>query len=99
MALPASTAASVSRKFFMVMVPFRSGGPRFCDTYGAAKQAAEKVVPEQESCPRRLKPNSKQCAYRSGKPLRHPKAKARPTPSAPGVAAPLQNNIPAANIL
>ncbi len=31
-------------------------------------------VSEQGSCPQRLKPDSQQCAYRSGEPLRHPKA-------------------------
>jgi hypothetical protein len=39
-----------------------------------AQQAAEKVIPERELSPQRLKPHSKQCSYRSGKPLRHPKS-------------------------
>src|ERR1035437_3175074 len=39
----------------------------------SAEQLAEKDVPEREAYPRRLKPNSKQCSYRSGEPLRHPK--------------------------
>jgi hypothetical protein len=32
--------------------------------------------------PQRLKPDSKQCTYRSGKPLRHPKSSTTPTFSA-----------------
>src|ERR1019366_735867 len=39
-----------------------------------AQQAAEKVIPERELSPQRLKPHSKQCSYRSGKALRHPKS-------------------------
>jgi hypothetical protein len=39
--------------------------------YGIAEQLAEKVIPDREPCPQRLKPNSKQGGYRSGKPLRH----------------------------
>jgi hypothetical protein len=40
-----------------------------------AQQAAGKVIPERELSPQRLKPHSKQCSYRSGKPLRHPKSR------------------------
>jgi hypothetical protein len=43
-----------------------------------ALQLAEKVIPDREPRPQRLKPNSKQGSYRSGKPLRHPKATAAP---------------------
>jgi hypothetical protein len=46
---------------------------------GTAEQLAEKAAFEQRPHPQRLKPNSKQCAYRSGEPLRHPKSTARPT--------------------
>jgi hypothetical protein len=45
-------------------------------------QAAEKVVSGPESRPQRLKPDSKQSGYRSGKPLRHPKSGATPSFSA-----------------
>jgi hypothetical protein len=34
-----------------------------------ALQLAEKVIPDREPRPQRLKPNSKQGSYRSGKPL------------------------------
>ena len=50
--------------------------------YGTTEQAAGKVVSEQEPCPQRLKPNSQQCTYRSGEPLRHPKSSATPNFSA-----------------
>jgi hypothetical protein len=42
---------------------------------GIAKQAAEKVVPERELFPQRLKPHSKQCSNGSAELLRHPKSK------------------------
>jgi hypothetical protein len=45
-------------------------------TCGIAKEATEKVLPDQELEPQRLKRHSKQCSYRSGKPLRHPKSSA-----------------------
>jgi hypothetical protein len=48
----------------------------------AAKQAAEKGIAGLQPCPQRLKPDSKQCTYRSGKPLRHPKSSTTPTFSA-----------------
>jgi|ERR1035441_6935784 hypothetical protein len=38
---------------------------------GTAEESAEKVIPDREPCPQRLKPNSKQGSYRSGEPL-HP---------------------------
>src|ERR1035437_6457812 len=43
-----------------------------------ALQLAAKGIPDREPRPQRLKPNSKQGSYRSGKPLRHPKATAAP---------------------
>jgi hypothetical protein len=49
---------------------------------GTAEEAAEKLIPEQSLRPQRLKPHSKQCTYRSGEPLRHPKSSTTPTSSA-----------------
>jgi hypothetical protein len=40
-----------------------------------AKQFAEKVIPGRGPCPQRLKPNSKQGSYRSGKTAAPPKIK------------------------
>jgi hypothetical protein len=54
---------------------------------GTAKQLAEKIVSERKPLPQRLKPYSKQCSYRSGKPLRQPKSSAIPTFSADCKAA------------
>jgi hypothetical protein len=53
----------------------------------AAKEVAEKVVSEQKQRPRRLKPHSKQCTYRSAEALRHPKSRAKSTFSASCKAA------------
>ena len=39
--------------------------------------AVEIRVPEQKPQPQRLKPHSRQCRYRSGEPLRHPKSNAK----------------------
>jgi len=50
-------------------------------------------VSEQGPCPQRLKPNSQQCAYRSGEPLRHPKSNATPTFSAACEAVPFSKPI------
>jgi hypothetical protein len=44
--------------------------------------------------PQRLKPNSKQCAYRSGEPLRHPKSTARATFCASCEAVPFPSALP-----
>jgi hypothetical protein len=52
-----------------------------------ALEAAEKVVPERELCPQRLKPHSKQCSYRNAEALRHPKSRATPSFSATALAA------------
>src|ERR1019366_7071305 len=52
------------------------------------EQLAEKVVREREPCPQRLKPNSKQCTYRSAEALLHPKSSATPTFSASCEAVP-----------
>jgi hypothetical protein len=51
-------------------------------TFPSAEALAEKVVSEREPCLQRLKPDSKQCTYRSGEPLRHPKPTATPSFSA-----------------
>jgi soluble lytic murein transglycosylase-like protein len=55
----------------------------------AARAAADKFIREQRLHPQRLKPNSKQCSYRSAKALRHPKADATPSFSATWKAAAL----------
>ena len=39
------------------------------------KRLRKKSFPSEECSPQRLKPDSKQSLYRSGKPLRHPKNK------------------------
>jgi hypothetical protein len=63
--------------------PLRGSSPHFPRALAARlKEAAETVFPEQKPQPQRLKPHSKQCRYRSGKPLRHPKSSATPTFSA-----------------
>src|SRR5208337_4069086 len=55
----------------------------------AVRAAADKFIREQRLHPQRLKPNSKQCSYRSAKALRHPKADAPPSFSATWKAAAL----------
>jgi hypothetical protein len=58
---------------------------------GTAEQAAEKVVSGQESRPQRLKPDSKQCTYRSSEALRHPKSRATSSFSAACETVPFPN--------
>ena len=59
---------------------------------GCSKQSEGQVVAQFErTFPQRLKPNSEQGSYRSGKPLRHPKSTARSTSSASCEAGPLQS--------
>jgi len=54
----------------------------FSNLAARVEVVAEKVFPEREFLPQRLKPHSKQCTYRSAKALRHPKSRAKPSFSA-----------------
>ena len=53
---------------------------RFRPPLPMALWAAEKAASSREPCPQRLKPNSIQSNYRSGKPLRHPKSSTEAAP-------------------
>jgi hypothetical protein len=55
-----------------------------CFDGAVSEEAAEKALPNQELRPQRLKPPSEQCGYRSGEPLRHPKATATSSISVSG---------------
>jgi hypothetical protein len=73
-------------------LPLGAKGWHFLLAYGGtAEQAAEKLVPAQKVRPQRLKPDSKQNAYRSAEALRHPKSRATSGFSASCEAVPCPN--------